>query len=82
MPSSRELPSKLREFEYGDTAEVRRVRSDGGIKWNGISVFVGTALRGELVGIEPVGVNDWHVYLGSLRLGALVEDKNLIVPFE
>jgi putative transposase len=81
-PSPREMPSKHGDFEYGDTAEVRRVRSDGTIKWNGALVFVGSAMRDELVGIEPVGVFGWHVYLGPLRLGVLVEDKNVIVPLE
>lgn len=78
--SPREMPARLEDFEYEDLAEVRRVRGDGYIKWDGGHVFVGTAMRGELVGIEPVGVTNWHVYLGSVCLGALVEDSGLIVP--
>lgn len=78
--SSREMPSRLEEFEYSDTSEVRRVRADGYIKWEGEHVFVGTAMRGELVGIQPVGDADWHVSLGPVVLGALVEDSAMIVP--
>jgi putative transposase len=78
--SPRTMPSRLHDFEYEETAEVRRVRGDGYIKWDGGHVFVGTAMRGELIGIAPVGAAAWHVFLGPVRLGALVEDRGLIVP--
>lgn len=79
-PSTRSMPSRLPEFEYSELFEVRRVRADGTIKWEGEYVFLGTALTGELVGIEPVGERDWHVHLGRMRLGFLHEETGIVLP--
>ena len=79
-PSTRSMPSRLLDFEYDDVFEVRRVRTDGTIKWEGEHVFVGAAMSGERVGIKPVGEVDWHVHLGAMRLGLLHEDSRLVVP--
>ena len=37
--------------EYCSDHQVRRVRSNGEIKWNGSLVFLGEALIGEPIGI-------------------------------
>ena len=68
------------DFEYADIFEVRRVRTDGTIKWEGEHVFVGAAMSGELIGIEPVGEVDWHVHFGGMRLGVLHGDSRLVLP--
>jgi putative transposase len=79
-PSEREMPWRASEFEYDELFEVRRVRSDGAIKWEGRLIFVGSAMAGELVGIKPDGERDWHLYVGSMRLGRLHEDSGLVLP--
>jgi hypothetical protein len=79
-PSPRSMPSRLPEFEYVDIFEVRRVRTDGTIKWEGDHVFIGEAMSGELVGLEPVRAVDWHIHLGCMRLGVLHEDSGLVLP--
>ena len=79
-PSPRPMPARAPEFEYADIFEVRRVRTDGTIKWEGQHVFVGEAMTSELIGIEPVGVADWHVHVGGMRLGVLHEASGLILP--
>ena len=79
-PSARSMPTRAPEFEYADIFEVRRVRTDGTIKWEGEHVFVGAAMSGELIGIEPVGDVDWHVHVGGMRLGVLHEDSRLVLP--
>jgi len=79
-PSPRPMPARAPEFEYADIFEVRRVRTDGTIKWEGQHVFVGEAMTSELIGIEPVGVADWHVHIGGMRLGVLHEASGLILP--
>ena len=76
----RAMPSRLCDFEYDELCEVRRVRTDGTIKWEGGHVFVGAAMSGERVGIAPVGEADWHVHLGGMRLGLLHEESGLVVP--
>jgi len=40
-PSPREMPIALREHEYAEGVEARRVRRDGTIKWAGGYVFIG-----------------------------------------
>ncbi|MCP5068239.1 MAG: transposase [bacterium] len=78
--SPRSMPSTLPEHEYPDEFEIRRVRRDGSIKWAGSLVFVGEAMRGELIGVEATGEAGWHVHLGPMRLGALHERSRTVVP--
>ena len=42
-------PDKVASPEYPEGVEVRRVRSNGEVKWEGERVFVGEALIGEPV---------------------------------
>ena len=79
-PSDRTMPIALPEYEYADTCEVRRIRRDGTMKWAGEYVFVGEAMAGELVGVEPVTDDRWHVHLGAMRLGVLHERARTIMP--
>ena len=51
--SERSYPRTLRQPDYPDGAAVRRVRSNGGIKWGGELIFVSEALIGEPVAVEP-----------------------------
>jgi putative transposase len=81
-PSSRSMTWRVVEFEYDELFEVRRVRTDGTIKWDGDHIFVGSAMAGELVGIEPVGEQDWHLHLGRMRLGVLHEESGLVLPLD
>jgi transposase InsO family protein len=78
--SPRELPRNPPDHRYPDGVEERRVRTDGGIKWGGSQVFVGEALAGETIGVEPVEEDLWHVHLGPLRLGVLHGRSRTIVP--
>lgn len=80
--SPRQLPSTLPEHSYPDGHEVRSVRPDGSIKWDGSGVFVGEAFGGERIGIEPVDDGLWHVHLGPLRLGVLHARSRTVVPLE
>ena len=43
----REYPSRLRSPEYGSEANVRRVRTNGQIKWKGSLIYLSEALVGE-----------------------------------
>jgi len=61
-PSPRPYPSRIDEPAYGSDHAVRRVRSNGEIKWGGGLVFISEALIGELVGVaEPSRVFVWAV---------------------
>ena len=50
--SPRPLPAALPEPDYPSHADIRRVRSNGEIKWAGATLYVSEALIGELVAIE------------------------------
>jgi putative transposase len=60
----------LREPEYSSDHEVRRVRHNGEIKWQGRTVYVGSALSGEPVGLFE-GQDGWTVSFGPIGLGVI-----------
>ena len=68
-PSPRPYPCALREPEYGQDCAVRRVRSNGEIKWGGELIFVSQVLVGEPVGIEQTTSGDWRVRYADVELG-------------
>lgn len=70
-PSSRSYPSKLRSPEYGDEAIVRRVRSNGEIKWQGSLIYLSEALTGEPVGLIPGDEPYLIINFGPLQIGTL-----------
>ena len=63
-PSPRPMPRNLPEPHYPPEADIRRVRSNGEVKWGGDLIFVSTALIGELVAIEetPEGIVQMRFY--------------------
>jgi len=68
-PSSRCYPCALREPVYADGVAVRRVRTNGAIKWGGELIFVSEVLIGELVGISETDSGEWLVSYGTIALG-------------
>lgn len=73
-PSPRPYPSKVEEPWYDAEHAVRRVRSNGEIKWGGDLIFLGEALIGEPVGIAETEAGDWIVRFADIDLG-LIERK-------
>jgi putative transposase len=69
QPSARQYPCPTRDPEYGQDCAVRRVRSNGEIKWRGDLVFVSQVLVGEPVGIEQTASGDWRVRYADVGLG-------------
>ena len=70
VPSPRPYPERLDGPHYPELTQVRRVRSNGQIKWRGNLVFIGQALVGELVGLTEQA-NGWLVCFGPIPLGFL-----------
>ncbi len=68
-PSPRSYPCALREPEYPDGVAVRRVRTNGVIKWGGELIFVSQVLAGEPVAIMETENGDWEVRFASVTLG-------------
>lgn len=67
--SPRTYPCRLREPEYDSETTVRRVRSNGEIKWAGERIFVSEALVGEPLGVTETESGDWRVCYADVELG-------------
>jgi putative transposase len=69
--SPRSYPATVPEPQYPVGFTVRRVRSNGQIKWEGAHVFVGEALVGEPIGLRQVDEHCWQVWFCTQKLGLL-----------
>jgi transposase InsO family protein len=79
IPSPRLYPGSLPDLAYPPGTQLRRVRSNGEIRWRGRLVFISEALVGELVGVREGDVG-YEVYCGPVRLGNLDARKEKLVP--
>jgi putative transposase len=79
--SSRRFDGILREPDYGPDHEVRRVRSNGEIKWGGSSIFISEALVGEPVGLVEIEDAGHAAFYGPVLLGVIARhDDRLRKP--
>lgn len=67
------------EVTYPDAYTVRKVRSDGSIKWRGDLIYVSSALTGEPVGAAPIGNDRWQLYFAKLAIGLLDERLGRVI---
>ena len=67
-PSARPFPRRLPEVEYPSSYQVRRVRSNGEIKWRGRRLFLSEALIGEPGGLQEVDQDLWRIEFGPIQL--------------
>jgi putative transposase len=72
----RVFPERLPPIEYPASFTVRRVRSNGYIKWKGEQVFVGEVLIGEPVGLVQLDDETWQLYFGNRHLADWSERKH------
>ena len=71
--SPRPYPARLPSLEYPSHYEVRRVSTNGGIRWHKQWVNISQTLGGEYIGLVEIDDAEWDVYFGPLRLGRLHE---------
>jgi transposase InsO family protein len=69
--SPRRMPASLPDTAYSEGVELRRVRSNGDIKWRGELVFVSEALVGQTIALQQENSRYWTIFFGSLVLGTL-----------
>jgi len=80
--SPRPYPATLEDPLYPAAAAIRRVRSNGEIRWKGNLVFLSEALVGQAVGISETLVG-YEAYFGPILLGKLdPKEERLIRPGE
>jgi transposase InsO family protein len=82
VASARSYPSRLREPEYRDDWEVRGVGACGTLRWWKAKIFVGRALSGEAVGLEPIDDGEWRVWFYEYPIGILDERQRVIRKLE
>lgn len=79
-PSPRHYSGRLREPEYPDGFEVRRVRQNGEIKWRGATIYIGQVLSGEPVGCQQTHDGKWTLSYGPINLGTIDDRGRLCIP--
>jgi putative transposase len=73
QPSERPYASRRPPITYPTHFEVRRVATNGGIRWNKRWVNVSHILATRPVGLEPLASGTWNVFFGPVHLGWLDE---------
>ena len=73
-PSHRGYPSKLQGPTYPAHYKTRRVLKDGEISWQNHRLRLGSAFRGETVGLREVADGLWVVCFGLLELGVIDDE--------
>ena len=72
--SRRRLPARLPHIRYGPRFEVRRVRSNGQIRWAGRKRFIGEAFVGQQVGLRKLKLGIHAVQFAHLLIGHLYQN--------
>lgn len=80
-PSPRALPRRLPPLEYPTHWEVRRVSSNGCIRWRAANIFLSHALAGEAVGLEAIDDGIWLVRFASQPLARWLERDRCLRPW-
>ena len=70
-PSARPYPARLKAPVYPADFELRRVRPNGQIKWQGELVFIAGPLSGEVIGLCENDDGDAEAYFGPIHLGTI-----------
>jgi putative transposase len=78
--SPRRYPDRLTDPSYAADVAIRRVRSNGQIKWAGELIFVGEALIGEPVGVVETEGGDWLVRYAEVELGYIHPQRRRLSP--
>jgi putative transposase len=73
VPSDRPYVGCLTPITYPEHFEIRRVSTNGGIRWNHRWVNVSHILAELPVGLEPLPEGTWNLFFGPLHLGWLDE---------
>jgi putative transposase len=79
--SPRSYPERIEEPQYDADHAVRRVRSNGEIKWGGDRIFVSEALVGETVGVGETEEGNWLVRFADQPIGLIDRRTRKLRPF-
>ena len=82
QPSSRSFPTKLSTPDYPAHFEVRKVSTNGGIRWHSVWINVSHLLGGDYIGLEEIDHDIWAVHFGPVSLGWLHLKKRAILDHD
>lgn len=81
VSSQRSYPVLIPEMDYPSGMTVRRVRSNGEIRWRSHLIFLSEALRAERVGLDQIDDSHWAVYFGPVPVAILDDqDRSWLAP--
>jgi transposase InsO family protein len=69
--SSRQMPRRVPELEYGDDIERRRISQQGSLKWKGQRTFVSEVFAYEWMGLRALDERYSEVLYGPVTVGFL-----------
>ena len=72
-PSDRPYPKYLKSFVYPGHYEVRKVSTNGGVRWNARWLWVSQIPGALYIGFEEVDHQAWDVYFGPVWLGRFLK---------
>jgi len=78
-PAPRPYPARLEDPAYPGDFHLRRVRSNGEIKWQGELIFIAQPLVGEVIGLHEDDEGNAQLYFGPVQLGSI---DGLALKFE
>jgi len=71
QPSDREYPNILPEIRYPDDMMLRKVHSQGDLRWMSRQIYLSVTLAGEWVGCRQVDDHLWDIYFAHIRLAQM-----------
>jgi putative transposase len=81
-PYPRPYPDRLPELTYADDVIVRRVRTNGEVRWQGMLVYLSGVLAGEPVGFKQVADDWWDVSFGPLLIARWDDRRKYMLRVE
>lgn len=79
-PSRKQMPDRIPEPDYPSGARVRRVRSNGEIKWKGGLVYISSAIIGDPVGLVEIDNDVFEVRFYQRPIGLLDQFSDKLKP--
>jgi len=79
-PSRRQVLGKIPVIYYGSDYEVRTVRHNGEIKWQGRLIYLSQVFIKEPIGLKQVDENRWGIYYSFYLLGYWNQRKQKLEP--
>ena len=77
--SSRQYPLELSEITYPDHMSVRKVHSQGDLRWKNRQIYLSETLAGELVALDQTDNDKWDIYFGKIKLAVLDTDRFCLI---